>query len=135
MEFIVRGAPRSVNASPHSRNLWRDRVAEAARNQLEPNHLLIEEEISIVVLYFYRGQGSLDVDNIGKPLIDALKGVVFRDDVQISELLVRKTSVAESLSLTGASPILTEAFERMSQQRSDFVYIRVDPAPDHSRSP
>jgi crossover junction endodeoxyribonuclease RusA len=135
MEFIVRGAPRSTNANPRSRNLWRERVAGAARNQLGPKYPPIEEEISVVVIYFYRGQAALDVDNIAKPLLDALKGVVFRDDAQVSELRVRKTSVAESFSLSGASPVLTEAFEQMSQRRSDFVYVRIDPAPDHSRSP
>jgi hypothetical protein len=39
------------------------------------------------------------------------------------------------LSLTGASLYLLDAIERMSRAGSDFVYVRADPAPDHSRIP
>jgi len=87
------------------------------------------------MIYFYRGETTLDVDNIAKSLLDGLKGVVFRDDQQVSELLVRKRRLTAGLSLTGASLYLLDAIERMSQAGSDFVYVRANPAPDHSRIP
>jgi hypothetical protein len=59
----------------------------------------------------------------------------FQDDQQVSELLVRKSRFGAGLSLTGASLYLLGAIARMAQEGSDFVYVRVDPAPDHSRIP
>ncbi len=88
-----------------------------------------------MIIYFYHGETTLDVDNIAKSLLDGLKGVLFRDDRQVSELRVRKSRVSAGLSLIGASPYLLDAIERMSQAGSDFVYVRADQAPDHSRIP
>ena len=88
-----------------------------------------------MIIYFYQGEATIDVDNVAKSLLDGLKGVLFRDDRQVSELRVRKTPFGIGLSLTGATLYLIEAIERMSQTSSDFVYVRIDPAPDHGRVP
>jgi len=93
------------------------------------------QDVSVVIIYFYQGETSLDVDNIAKTLLDGIKGVLVRDDRQISQLVVRKTRIAGGVSLTGASAYLLDAIERMTQIRSDFVYVRADPAPDHGRIP
>jgi hypothetical protein len=137
MEFIVVGTPRSANAPNRSRRRWRERVSRAAHELLreEPGPETTDQEISLLIVYFYQGETSLRVDNIAKSLLDGLKGVLFRDDQQVSELRVRKSRLSAGLSLTGASLYLLEAIERMSQTGSDFVYVRADPGPDHSRIP
>jgi hypothetical protein len=135
MEFIVPGAPRSANANPRSRRRWRERVSEAVRERLEDASGPTDQDVSVLIIYFYQGETSLDVDNIAKTLLDGLKAVLVRDDRQISQLLVRKTRIAGGMSLTGASAYLLDAIERMTQIGSDFVYVRADPAPDHGRIP
>jgi hypothetical protein len=135
MEFIVVGAPRSANANPRSRRRWRERVARAARERLREEDGPTAPDVAVLIIYFYQGETTLDVDNIAKSLLDGLKGVLFRDDRQVSELVVRKTRLSVGLSLTGASLYLLDAVERMSQDASDFVYVRVDPAPDHGNIP
>jgi hypothetical protein len=135
MEFIVAGAPRSANANARSRRRWRERVSRAARERLQEEGELTNQDVAVLIIYFYQGETFLDVDNIAKSLLDGLKGVLFRDDRQVSELLVRKSRLSAGLSLTGATPYLLNAIERMAQLGSDFVYVRTDPAPDHSRIP
>ena len=135
MEFIVTGAPRSANANSRSRRRWRERVSRAARERLEQEGEPTDQDVAILIIYFYQGETTLDVDNIAKSLLDGLKGVLFRDDQQVSEILIRKSRFSVGLSLTGASLYLLDAIERMSQAGSDFVYVRADPAPDHSRIP
>ena len=137
MEFIVAGAPRSANANARSRRHWRERVAQAAHERLreEGGSGPTDQDAGVLIIYFYQGEATIDVDNIAKSLLDGLKGVLFRDDRQVSELRVRKTAFGPALSLTGASLYLLGAIERMSQTGSDFVYVRVDPAPDHGRIP
>jgi Endodeoxyribonuclease RusA len=135
MEFIVVGAPRSANANPRSRRRWRERVARAARERLREEDGPTAHDVAVLIVYFYQGETTLDVDNIAKSLLDGLKGVLFRDDRQVSELVVRKSRLSAGLSLTGASLYLLDAVERMSQEDSDFVYVRVDPSPDHGNIP
>jgi Holliday junction resolvase RusA-like endonuclease len=135
MEFIVAGAPRSANANPRSRRRFRERVARAARERLQEGGGLTDQDVAILIIYFYQAETTLDVDNKAKSLLDGLKGIIFRDDQQVSELRVRKSRFRIGLSLTGASLYLLDAIERMSQAGSDFVYVRADPAPDHSRVP
>jgi crossover junction endodeoxyribonuclease RusA len=133
MEFVVAGAPRSANANARSRRRWRQQVSEAARQRLAETNLPANQDFSVLIIYFYHGDVTLDVDNIAKSLLDGLKGVAFGDDQQVSELRVRKTRLGVGLSLTGASPYLLDAIERMSRSGQDFVYVRVDQSPDHSR--
>jgi hypothetical protein len=135
MEFIVPGAPRRANANPRARRRWRERVARAARERLQGEEVPTAQDLSVLIIYFYLGETALDVDNIAKLLLDGLKGVLFQDDRQVAELQVRKSRFSAGLSLTGASLYLPETIERMTQEGSDVVYVRVDPAPDHSRIP
>jgi hypothetical protein len=135
VELIVAGAPRSANANPRSRRRWRQRVAEAARELLRQESGPTDQDVGVLIIYFYQGETTLDVDNMAKSLLDGLKGVLFRDDQQVSELRIRKSRFGAGLSLTGASPYLLDAIERMSRAGSVFVYVRADPAPDHSRIP
>ena len=135
MELIVPGAPRSANANPRSRRRWRERVARVTLERLQEESGLADADVAVLIIYFYQGETTLDVDNIAKSLLDELKGVLFRDDKQVSELLIRKSRLSAGFSLTGASPYLLDAIERMTKAGSDFVYIRIDEAPDHSRIP
>jgi hypothetical protein len=137
MEFIVVGTPRSANAPNRSRRRWRERAARAVRERLreEGGPERADQDLTVLIIYFYQGENTLDVDNIAKPLLDGLKGAVFRNDGQISEIRVRKSRFSAGLPLTGASLYLLNAIERMSQSSSDFVYVRTDPAPDHGRIP
>jgi Holliday junction resolvase RusA-like endonuclease len=85
MEFIVAGAPRSANANPRSRRRWRERVSRAARGRLreEGGSGPTDQEVSVLIIYFYQGEATIDVENIAKSLLDGLKGILFRDDQQV----------------------------------------------------
>ncbi len=126
MEFVVVGAPRSANANPRSRRRWRERVSRAARERLTGEGGPTNQDVAVLIIYFYQGDTTLDVDNIAKPSLDGLKGVLFRDGQQVSELLVRKTRITAGFSLTGASTYPLSAIERLSRSGDDFVYARRD---------
>jgi hypothetical protein len=95
MEFIVAGAPRSANANARSRRRWGERVSRAARERLQQEGELANQDVAVLIICFYQGQTFIDVDNIAKSLLDGLKGVLFRDDQQVSELLVRKSRLSD----------------------------------------
>ena len=79
----------------------------------------------LTITYFYDSL-SMDVDNIPKPIIDALKGLVFLDDDQLTDLICRKRNLRNNLRNMNPSSVLVEGLSR----GSDFLYIVVVEAPD-----
>lgn len=77
------------------------------------------------VTYFYDGVG-MDVDNIVKPIQDALKGLVYFDDSQVTDMLSRKRDLSGSFVLNDVSRTLAEGLTR----GSEFLHIMVERAPD-----
>ena len=80
----------------------------------------------LTIMYFYESVPSIDIDNIHKPISDALKGLVYLDDEQITDVLCLKRNRNSNLRIENPSSILAEGFSRGSQ----FLYILVEEAPN-----
>ena len=78
----------------------------------------------VIITYFYE-EASLDVDNIPKPILDALKGLVYSDDSDVSDLLCRKRDLNGDLRIQNPSSVLLETLRDSEQQ---FLHITVDNA-------
>jgi hypothetical protein len=52
---------------------------------------------------------------------------LYVDDEQVSQLVVRKSSISGRFDLTTATPQLVSALSR----GQDFLLVRVEPGPDH----
>lgn len=61
---------------------------ETIKNLVEPNVLIGDIKISII--FNFKKKIKRDCDNYLKSLIDALKGIYYEDDSQITELYVKK---------------------------------------------
>jgi len=125
--FIVEGVPKSPSSK--SRATWKSQVSGAAAkawNFQEP----IQAEIRVVIVHFYK-RGSLDVDNMIKPILDAVTNVIFVDDSQVTQVLARKTELTTGLRVANAAPDVVAAIDK----GVDCVYIGVLPAPDHRVMP
>lgn len=90
----------------------------------------LTEPVAITIVYFYRF-GAGDVDNIIKPILDAMSGLVYDDDVRVMQVTARKTELISGLDIRDPDPDLAEAVDG----GSDFVYIRIDPSPDETLLP
>jgi hypothetical protein len=84
--------------------------------------------VLLEVSYLYKGTAA-DVDNIIKPIQDALKGLVYMDDGQVTDVVVRKRSLEGSLTVEDPSEVLAEGFDR----GREFLYVVVRKAPDQRR--
>ena len=78
----------------------------------------------VIITYFYE-DASLDVDNIPKPILDALKGLVYSDDTEVSDLLCRKRDLNGDLRIQNPSSVLLDTLRNSEQQ---FLHITVDNA-------
>ena len=113
-EFVIGGPPVSQQTRRRERvREWTAEVEDAARKtwDTEPP---IAGAIMVTITYFFDGT-PFDVDNIPKPILDALKGMVFSDDVQVFDLLCRKRDINENLQIQNPSPELIEYLRESKQ--------------------
>ncbi len=66
-----------------------------------------------------------DIDNIVKPVLDALERHIYIDDRQVQRVLVQKFEPGSVFSFTRPSPILENALE----QSKPALYIRLSDDP------
>jgi hypothetical protein len=127
--FVVIGVPRVHKA--RSRPQWQRTVSDAARAAWPVGTQLVSQEAAVTIVYFYREQTSIDVDNIAKPIIDALKGTIIANDDILSQVVLRKTDQAAIDAVVDAPESLVEVF----RVHDNFVYIAMREPPDHTRLP
>ena len=124
-EFIIDGPPVSQQARRRERvRQWIDKVRSAAAQSWPSEEVPFSVPVLLNIMYFYK-TSSMDVDNIPKPIIDALKGLVFIDDNQVTDMICRKRPLKD-VFIESALPTLAE---RLSRGES-FLYIVVEDAPD-----
>lgn len=124
-ELAVYGIPVSQQTRKRERlREWRQDVCNAARREWTggPSD---SGSFMVTITYVY-DDIILDVDNIPKPILDALKQVIFSDDSQVTDMLCRKRELNAELRLGTFSSALSEALARSTP----FVHILVDHAPD-----
>jgi Holliday junction resolvase RusA-like endonuclease len=129
-EFTIEGPPVTHQAADKARlKAWRERVKEAAAERWPQNEAPTSEPVQLVITYFHeRATVRIDNDNLTKPIQDALTGIVFVNDRQVTDIKVRKTNLDGSFRVRGMSLVLAEAFSR----GTEFLHIRIARQPDHS---
>ena len=80
-------------------------------------------EVRVTITNFYYGSTS-DVDNAAKPILDALKDVVYADDSQVSDLVSRKRDRNGDPRIPSPSQV---SMERLTDPEP-FIHIFVDNA-------
>jgi len=120
-DFVVEGPPVSQQTRNRARlRAWKQTVAQAARNYWPAADAPSVEELTIIVTNFYE-LAAPDVDNIVKPIQDALIGIVYNDDSQITDALTRKRNITGSFKVKGLSRALADGFV----MNRDFVHMKV----------
>lgn len=115
---------------------WQERVASAARNAIAEEDCVINSDLSLLLVFFHTGEPPADLDNIAKSTLDGMRAIAFGDDGQLAQLVLRRTRLDEAgFSIEASTPVLTSALERAIDEQKDFVYVRLDPPPDHRRLP
>ncbi len=104
---------------------WQDIVKQEAKKYWTSEQQPATGLIMLKITYFYTSS-SMDIDNIVKPIQDAIKGIAYVDDEQITDFLVRKRDLSGNLSIENITPILAEGFAR----GNEFLHIVIAAAPD-----
>jgi crossover junction endodeoxyribonuclease RusA len=127
-EFFVEGPPLSQQTRNSVRlRDWKEYVrSEAARlwQAQEP----YEGPLKITVVYYHERQAvSIDHDNMFKPIQDALAGLVYKNDRQITDAQTRKTTLTDDSGCGISHPSTLGP----SALVKELVYIRIEEPPNH----
>ncbi len=121
-EFVVEGIPVSLQAKSHSKVKWKQKVTNEAFNLWIAGDLPTTDNVQVTILYFYDKITGIDVDNMLKPILDALKGLVYVDDGQITDVIGRKREIHGDFTLWLPSPLLLASIKK----GVDFVCVQVE---------
>ncbi|CDM60297.1 MULTISPECIES: RusA family crossover junction endodeoxyribonuclease [Rhizobium] len=129
-EFHLMGTPISLQAKSTSKERWKSAVAEAARLRVEETvewAYLEPEPLALTIYYFPTAAMGGDVDNIVKPIMDALIGVVYTDDKAVERVTVQKFEPSVDWEFATPSEQLTIALDTTSgtDGPTPVVYVHV----------
>ncbi len=97
------------------------KVAAAAQGKLESGWIPTEHDKIVVTISNYHAAGFHDVDNVIKPICDALNKVVYADDKQVYKVVSERIDISRPVALLDPSATLTQAFE----DYPEFVHVIV----------
>ena len=124
-EFVIPQRPISQQARRQSRlREWKAFVADHARLAMVGHRDLASDPVALRLLYIY-DEAALDVDNILKPIQDALIGVLLGDDSIITDVEIRRRWRKTTFTLNAVSPTLAAGLAL----GGEFVYVALSDAP------
>jgi crossover junction endodeoxyribonuclease RusA len=124
-ECVLPQRPISQQARRQTRlREWKQLVAEHARLAIEEPRVLATEPVALRLLYLYEDV-AVDVDNVLKPILDALIGVLLEDDAVVTDVEIRRRRRGTAFTLTTVSPVLAAGLAL----GHEFVYIALRDAP------
>jgi crossover junction endodeoxyribonuclease RusA len=91
IEFIVSGTPVSLQAKrSRSRDEWKKRVRAASSDAIPSPHFVSSENVAVTLFCFPAERIQRDIDNIVKPVLDALSKHFYADDEQVGRVVEQK---------------------------------------------
>lgn len=120
IEFVVDGVPASLQAGARSRQAWMARVRQASLSALPEGHFASAVPLAVTLFVFSELAGGPDLDNLIKPVLDALNRHIYLDDGQVERILVQRFKPGLRYRFD-RSPLLTIA----SVGPRPTLYIRV----------
>jgi crossover junction endodeoxyribonuclease RusA len=130
-EFIVTGKPVSHQAKDRKRvQAWKLDVRNAAEASWKLGSP-IGDPVRVVITHYYDAVPGYedtvpDSDNIVKPVRDALNGLIYVDDYQVTDFVSRRRNLNSSFRVKGMSPVLAEGFCK----GEEFLHVKIEVAPD-----
>lgn len=126
IEFIVHGTPVSHQAKrAEAREQWKVLVRTASSIVLPSPHFASAERIALTIYYLPDEPMQGDIDNIVKPILDALGRHIYIDDRQVDRVVAQKFEPGNVFTLSNPSAVFQLALSTLSP----VVYIRVSNDP------
>lgn len=123
IEFLIPRRPVSLQTrKKENLRQWKDYVSAIAKENW--NHEIIEEKDLRLTLVYVCDDSPADIDNIIKPIQDSLVGVVYLDDILISDVDSHRRYLSDPIEIDQLPELLRQAIE----VGSEAVYVNVSEA-------
>jgi len=123
-EVIVQGTPISLQGSRDSKERWKATVKTAGQDRAHATDeigFLYPTPVALTIFYLPAAPMAGDVDNIVKPIMDALINVAYPDDRLVERIIIQKFEPGFDWEFVDPSDQLAAALEAAPP----VVYIKV----------
>lgn len=119
-DFLIPKRPVSLQTRNRANlQVWKRYVqVEAARTW--SRQIYSEEDVQLILVYLCNSD-PVDTDNIVKPIQDALVGVIYEDDLLVTDVEAHRRSLTGTFDLTRCPKALIQGIE----SGEECVYVRV----------
>jgi hypothetical protein len=100
---------------------WKDQVRAEAAKAWGARQILSEGEFHLTIVHLHHDASTPDVDNIIKPIQDALEGVVLSNDKLVSDVESHRRALGYPFELESLPVLLATALV----SPSECVYVRL----------
>lgn len=93
LEIVIEGTPVSQQASAASRGRWVSRVRASVMTRVRETsewEWLDDRPVAVTIFYFPASEMLGDIDNITKPILDAMRHVAYPDDGVVERVLTQR---------------------------------------------
>jgi len=119
-EFLIPRRPASLQTKNRANlQLWKSFVSDVARKDWSESPYN-SQYLHLTLVYLY-DEDPVDVDNIIKPIQDALVGTVYDDDLLISDVESHRRPLTGVFDLTRLPPLLLDGL----LSGAECVYVRI----------
>lgn len=126
LEFIVAGTPVSARATNRaSIRRWQAQIVAASRGVLPEGHFASRAPVAVTLYYFPATAMQGDIDNIVKPILDAMCRHIYLDDRQFERILVQKFEPGRVPGFASPTATLLAAIDHPKP----LLYIRLSDNP------
>lgn len=126
LEIVLQGIPVSLQTKiAKHREAWKRKVADAARKRQRETYelgILDNRALAVTIYYFPSDPMEGDIDNIVKPIMDALVGIAYIDDRVVERVVVQKFEPEVEWDFSAPS----ERLALSSETEPPVLYIRID---------
>jgi len=126
--FIHIGKPNSYNSNTGIKKIKYKSGIEASLRNYHPAFTKMSADIYATIYYFFNKDKYLDTDNISKPILDSLCGVLYGDDKQVRlrtagsfDLTVGDFNMIDFSGLEGK--IMADLVDAFMKEEEHIVYI------------
>ncbi len=119
-EMLIPKRPLSLQAKAQNLQAWKDYVYGRAREEWKHGTPYSKLGIRLTLVYLC-GDSPADIDNIVKPIQDALVGVVYADDLLIADVDSHRRFITDGIDLINLPRLLIQGAE----SGEECVYVSV----------
>jgi crossover junction endodeoxyribonuclease RusA len=129
-EFAVPGVPVSQQSKASSITAWKSIVQRAALVERRAEAFTTAQPVTVTMFFVFKEPMAGDLDNIIKPILDALNGVIYIDDQQVERITIERSA---ELS-TPANMATQTAAQILRDLEPPYLYVRVDHYDERSQT-